>query len=230
MRLIGVLATEGACDELASRNVSGPGFAQCAREREQYRARRQRDHRACVAHDIAAGVDDERLRPQQRFDFLEQQQPLLAAPGQTGRGRVEHKGCAFDLRPQRRDIGVARGLLRPGQRNARRLGLQASHRDPRNHQLVGCPRRRRKRRRIKFGERPLGLVEASDQEQPPDREVPRQCRVQVVAVRLQRGPRRVERLRGPSEVARDECDLGLGDDASGAGHRLSRTEGACRTS
>ena len=52
--------------------------------------------------------------------------------------------------------------------------------------------------------------------------------IHPVAVRFERRPRGVERLRGPAEVARDERDLGLGDDASRAGHRLFRTEGARR--
>src|SRR5271157_487097 len=39
-----------------------------------------------------------------------------------------------------------------------------------------------------------------------------------------------ERLRRPAQVARDERDLGLRDDAPGAGHGLFRTEGARRTS
>ncbi len=38
--------------------------------------------------------------------------------------------------------------------------------------------------------------------------------------------RRVERLRRPAQVARDQRDLGLGDDAARASHRLFRTEGA----
>ena len=49
-------------------------------------------------------------------------------------------------------------------------------------------------------------------------------------MRFERRPRRVERLRRPAQVARDERDLGLGDDAPRAGHGLFRTEGARRTS
>ena len=37
--------------------------------------------------------------------------------------------------------------------------------------------------------------------------------VYAVAVRFERRPRRVERLRGPAQVARDERDLSLRDDA-----------------
>src|SRR5438309_3334265 len=43
-------------------------------------------------------------------------------------------------------------------------------------------------------------------------------------------PRCLERLRGPAQVARDECDLGLGDHAPRAGHRLFRTERTRSTS
>ena len=54
--------------------------------------------------------------------------------------------------------------------------------------------------------------------------------VYPVAVPFERRPRRVERLRGPTQVTRDERDLGLGDDASRAGHGLFRTEGTRGTS
>ena len=50
----------------------------------------------------------------------------------------------------------------------------------------------------------------------------------IVAMLLERRPGRVERLGGPAELARDQRDLGLGDDAAGAGHRLLRAEGARR--
>ena len=52
--------------------------------------------------------------------------------------------------------------------------------------------------------------------------------VHAVAVRFERRPRRVERLGRPAELARDERDLGLGDDAARAGDRLPRAEGARR--
>jgi hypothetical protein len=39
----------------------------------------------------------------------------------------------------------------------------------------------------------------------------------------------VERLCRPAQVARDERDLGLGDDTPRAGHGLFRTKGARRT-
>jgi hypothetical protein len=51
--------------------------------------------------------------------------------------------------------------------------------------------------------------------------------VDPVAVQFERRPSRVERLRRKGEVARDERDLGLGDDTPRAGDGLSRAEGAC---
>jgi len=54
--------------------------------------------------------------------------------------------------------------------------------------------------------------------------------VDPVAVLFERHPRRVEHLRRPAQVARDERDLGLGDDAPRSGHGLFRTEGTRSTS
>src|SRR5256885_11070501 len=54
--------------------------------------------------------------------------------------------------------------------------------------------------------------------------------IYAVAVRFECHPRCLERLRGPAQVARDECDLGLGDHAPRAGHRLFRTERTRSTS
>ena len=178
---------------------------------------------------MAARVDDERSGRQQRFDLFEQEQALLAMRNQARRGRVQDCGRAFDLRRQRRDAGL----------RARRCSARASA------ARAALVRRRRiaipattsswaaldaggKRRGVELGERALGLVEAADQEQAPDLEIPRMRGVHAVAVRFERRPRRVERLRRPAQVARDERDLGLGDDAPRARHGLSGTEGARR--
>src|SRR5579859_673124 len=119
-------------------------------------------------------------------------------------------------------------MRRPGEGCARRLNLQAPHRDPGHDQLVGDPRRGREGGGVEGGEGALGIVEASDQQQAPDLEMPRMGGVQPVAVRVECRSRGVKRLRRPAEVAGDERDLGLGDDAAGAGHGLPRTEGAGR--
>src|SRR5919198_2244739 len=76
-----------------------------------------------------------------------------------------------------------------------------------------------KGRGVELGKRTLGLVDAPDQEEAPDLEVPRMRGVYAVAVLFERRPRPVERLRRPAQVAGDERDLGLGDDAPRTGHR-----------
>ena len=111
----------------------------------------------------------------------------------------------------------------------RRHRGEASHCDPRNDQFVGGSRRGREGRGVEVGERALGLVEASDQKEAPDLKIPRMRGVDAVAVRFERRPRCVERLRRPAQVARDECDLGLGDDTPRARQRLFRTEGTRRS-
>jgi hypothetical protein len=72
----------------------------------------------------------------------------------------------------------------------------------------------------------LGLVEAADQEQAPDLEMPRMRGIHPIAMRFERRPRRVERLRRPAQIARDECDFSLGDDTPRTGHDLLRAKRA----
>src|SRR5439155_23828515 len=90
--------------------------------------------------------------------------------------------------------------------------------------------RRREGRGVELGERTLGLVDAPDQEEAPDLEIPRIRGVDPVAARFERRPRRVERLRRPTQVARGERDVGFRDDAPRAGQGLSWTEGTRCTS
>jgi hypothetical protein len=71
----------------------------------------------------------------------------------------------------------------------------------------------------------LGIVEAPDQKQAPGLEVARMGGIRLVAVRFEGRGCCGERLRGPSEVARSERDLGLGDDAARA--TASRGPNAC---
>jgi len=66
--------------------------------------------------------------------------------------------------------------------------------------LIG-PRRGREGRGVERGERMLGLIEAADQEEAPDLESPRMRGIHAVAVRFERRPRRVERLRRLPQVA-----------------------------
>src|SRR5262249_60288820 len=60
--------------------------------------------------------------------------------------------------------------------------------------------------------------------------VPRVRGVHPVAVRFERGPCGAERPGGPAQVARDERDLGLGEDTPRAGDGLFRTERTRRPS
>ena len=230
MRFVGALRSKCARDERVPRYVSRPRLAQRACEREQHRTRGERDYLTFVTHDMTARVHDECLCRQQRFDLLEQEESLLPTRDQARSGRVQDEACAFDLRRQGWDTCVTRRPLGSTESSARRPRPDAPNRDPRDHQLVGCTQRRRERRGVEPGEHALGLVDAPDQEEAPDIEITRMRGVDPVAVRFERCPGRVERLRRPTQVPRDERNLGLRDDAPGAGHGLFRTEGTRGTS
>jgi hypothetical protein len=88
---------------------------------------------------MPAGIDDQRRRRLQRLDFLEPQRALLAMGQQARRRRLEQALRARDLRGQRRNAGLLGGTFRPGQRRARRLGVQPAHRDARDRELVRRP-------------------------------------------------------------------------------------------
>jgi len=99
-----------------------------------------------------------------------------------------------------------------------------AHRDCRDDQLVSSARCGRKGRGIDLAERSLGLVQAPDQEQASDLEIPRVGGIHQVAMRCKRRTGCRERLPGRAQIARHERDLGLGDNASGARHGLLRAE------
>jgi hypothetical protein len=230
MRFIRELRSECPRDERLSPDVFRPPFTECACEREQHRTPCQRDHLAPLTHDVTASVDDECFRCQQFFDLCEQEESLLVARNQTRSGRAQDAMCAFDLRSERRDACMAGFALRPNERGARRLRPEASHRYPCNHQLVRGPRRSRKEGRVELGERTLRLIDASEQEKAPDLEIAGMGGVYAIAVLFECRPRCRQRLRGPAQVARNKCDLGLGDDASRMSHRLFPTKGPASAS
>jgi hypothetical protein len=87
----------------------------------------------------------------------------------------QRKPCAFDLHRQRSDTGVARGAFGAGERSAHSLRPEAPHRDRRNDLLVGDPRLERHGRWVELCEHSLGLIQASNQEEPPDIGWPRHC-------------------------------------------------------
>ncbi len=84
---------------------------------------------------------------------------------------------------------------------ARAVFVRRRLRDPRNGELVSGPRRGQQGRRVELGEPPLGRVEAPDQEETPDLEMERMRGVRLIAVLIERRPRRVERLLRPGDVA-----------------------------
>ena len=105
-------------------------------------------------------------------------------------GVFETSERAFDFRRQRRNAGVARCTPGPRERGARRLRPQAPHRDARDHQLMDGPRRGRERRGVELRERTLGIVDAPDQQEAPDLELPCMRGVHAVAMRPRASPSR----------------------------------------
>jgi hypothetical protein len=113
MRLIGVLSAERAREQHRPRRVAGPSFGKGAREGEQHRAGLQQNHLVGVTDNAAAGIDDERLRHQQRFDVAEPQELLFAVCDQPRRGGIEDKARAFDFGQEWRDAGLLSGAFGP---------------------------------------------------------------------------------------------------------------------
>ena len=215
-----------------ARHVVGPGLGQRAGEREQDRARRKRnDHRACVAHDITAGVHHKRVRcraaPRHRRAAEGRSSPRAI---RRAAGVVEREGCAFNLGRQRGDPCLARGVLCAIERGARRL---------RTERRIAMPATTSSWPARDAGGKGAGSSAASARSassrrpissKPPDLEIAAHVR------RSTRSPCASSVARaassafgGPAQIARDERDLGLGDDAPCAGHGLLRTEGARRT-
>jgi predicted dithiol-disulfide oxidoreductase (DUF899 family) len=117
-----------------------------------------------------------------------------------------------------------RRALGTSERVTRRLRAETPYRDRGDDELVGRSRGGRERPGIEQGERAFCLVDAPDQEEAPDPEIPRMRGIDAIAVLFERHARRVERLRIEAQVARHERNLGLGNDAPRSGHGLLRTE------
>jgi hypothetical protein len=79
---------------------------------------------------------------------------------------------------------------------------------------------------VEVREDALGFVDSPDKKEISNLEITRVGSIYRVAMCLQRRSRRVKRPRWPAQVARDERDLGLGNDAPRAVHSLFRPKGA----
>ena len=112
MRFVGAFRSECPRHQRVPAALRRPRFAQRAREREQHRARRERDGRPCVADDVTTRVHDERVRGQQRFDLIEQKHPVLPIRNQACSRRVQHEQRPVDFGDQRRDTCLARRARR----------------------------------------------------------------------------------------------------------------------
>ena len=115
MRFIGVPGAEGARDERAPRHVSRPRFAERAREREQHRTRRERDHCAChrARHD---GRHRRRAPSTPATSRPRRARASRSCRARSGAPRA-CSGCGDALSTsadQRGDAGLARGCVRPG--------------------------------------------------------------------------------------------------------------------
>ena len=230
MRFIGALRSECPRDERVPRHVSGPRFAQRSCEREQHRTLCERNHRACVTHDMTARVHDECFRRQQRFDVLEQEESLPATRNQARSGRVQDEVCTFDLRRQRRDACVARCALGPSERSARRLrprGVESrSPRPPTRGRSSTREGRARGRARRAYA-RPRRCARSGGGAGPRDNAHARRLPGRR-ALRASPAPRRApsQASQGRARRARSR----LRDDTPRAGHGLLRTEGTRSTS
>ena len=124
------LARNARASSVAARRVVGPRLGQRAGQREQNRTRLERNRLPDAAHSVTAGVDDERLRCKQRFDFVERAEAARRALISRAAGASSSAGRALDLGGERRDARPARGATSAcAQRGARRVDPQTPHRD-----------------------------------------------------------------------------------------------------
>lgn len=136
MRFVRVFRAKRRGNERVSRHVAGPCLAEQAGEHEQHRAARERHGHARVAHRVAACIDDECVRFQQRLDLVEQHESRRAARDEPRGRRIEHARGRVDFGGQRGDAGVPCGRARTGEGHARRVRADAAHRDAGRDQFV----------------------------------------------------------------------------------------------
>ena len=177
---------------------------------------------------MTEGIHHERLRCEDRLDFVEQERSLPGARDQARGGCAQDSRGDVDLRLERWDAGGAGRALGSHERCARSVRAQASHRDSSDDELVRGPRCGRQGRRVDRDEKAFRLLEAADQDEAPQLDVAGMRCVDAVAMGFERCARGVERLRGPAQVARSERDLRFGDDAACARDDVLRAKGPGR--
>jgi hypothetical protein len=183
-----------------------------------------------VTHDIPAGVHDECLRSQQRFDILEPQKSLVAIRNQARRGRIQMdralstSAVSAGMRASRAARSARASAARAVSVRRRRIAIPASTSSWTVLDAEG------RASGSSLGERALGFVHAPDKQKSPHLEISRVRGVHMIAMRFERCPRRIERLRGPAEVTRGERDLRFRDDTTRTSHGLLRPEGTRGTS
>ena len=131
VRLVGVLRAERAGEQRVPRHVAGPGLASVRASANSTGRRASGTTCSRSRTTIAAGVDDQRLRGEQRLEFRQQERALLAARDQPRRRRVERRERLLDLRRERRNARASARLPRRGRARRCCPGADASHGDAR---------------------------------------------------------------------------------------------------
>ncbi len=228
MRFIGLATTEGIPDQRGARHVGRKGAGEAAGEREQHRPAGERHRGVTEADRAPAGIDDERIRGEQRLDLVEPERPLVPPDAEARRRRASSCRTASTS-------AASEAMPRLPRRGRRSLERPAAPLRP----AVGGWRGRRRRDRWAArqaggsgsGSRAASARPASSRW--PISSIRRAASKSGHGLELMRSPcasehgaGRRERLGRPAEITRDEGDLGLGDGATRPRPRLARAEGA----
>ena len=227
VRLVRPLAAEGPRDQRVARHVGRPRFAQRPGQREEHGPARQRHRRSGPAHGVTARVHHEGARTRGALPPRPAAGPAPRRAREARGGRSQGERCALHFRGQGGDAGVARGAARP--RRAQRAPPAVRRR------RTARPATTSAWAAFEAGGKGVGSSPASIRSASPSCPTSRRrrawrCPACAALARSpcasERRPGGVQRLGGPAQVARDERDLGLGDNAACAGHGLPRPEGA----
>ena len=191
------LARNARCDERFPRHVSRPRFAERTRKREQHRTRRERDHR-CLRPGRHDGTRPRRAPPT----------PAALRPPRAEGGAPRHARSGAPRACSARGMRFRPPPSAPGYLpRARHARLERAQRAPSSSGAVASrsPQRPARRRPVDAGGNGAGSSSpsarsASSRRPISSRRRTSRCRACAaltrVAVRFERRPRRVERLRG----------------------------------